>query len=179
MRMVINSIARELLIAIIANRMAILSGTANNSMTIIKDNKIIDLRVLISKIGIINFNREILILICKEEIITSIKIEGRIISMAIDNQELMILLMMKTKRVMIIGEIIKVRMVGMMEVEIKVNKIKMYLKIMKINFRNQNLMNGIKIRKNKTEFKKVDRNKKFKNPRRMFNILMICGDYFF
>jgi hypothetical protein len=118
MMMAINSTANELLLAITANKMATSSETAYSSMTIIKDSQTIDLRVLISKQEIINSYREIKILICKEEIITFIKIEDRIILMAIDSQDLMILLMMKNNKVMIIGGIIRAKIVGMMKVEI-------------------------------------------------------------
>lgn len=56
-------------------------------MSITKDKKIKGHRVLITKLWITNFNNEVLILICKEEII--FRVEGKIISMVIGNQDLM------------------------------------------------------------------------------------------
>jgi hypothetical protein len=150
-------------------------------MIITKDSKTIDLKVQISKLEIINFSKETKILICREEIIIFNKIEDIIILMAIDSQKLKMLLMMTFNKQMIIGGIIKVKMVGMMKVEIKVNRVNVFLKVMKINFKNKMVMNGIKILKNKIAFKivfkKLVRNKIYKNLWMMFNISMICGDH--
>ena len=161
MKMAINSTAKESSTATIANKMVISWEIANSSMNITKDSKIIDLKVQISKLEKINSSKEIKISICKEEIINSIKTEVKIVLTAIDSQDLKKALLMITNKQMIIGVIIKVKMGGMMIVEILVNKIKMYLRLMKINFKNQMIMNGIKVLKNRIVYKKVVRNRNF------------------
>lgn len=118
MKMAINSTAKESSTATIANKMAISWEIANSSMNITKDSKTIDLKVQISKLEKINSSKEIKISICKEEIINSIKIEVKIILTATDSQDLKKVLLMITNKQMIIGVIIKVKMGGMMIVEI-------------------------------------------------------------